>query len=331
MLSFNRSARLRLIYIILLSYFSVALIAHSFHQAYGQEEAQQKTSDKTVTDEGAEKENTEENADENNSEGKVLLIDRSKIDISAPVDHLTLKKGDLTHYLSEQEISPILAGSEDYLTLISTNTTANNKGVMILVPDWQQSASTPKALNYLHQVLPEKGWTSIKIQPPNKPENYPSTLLTQTEKDEENNKTLANYQQKLAMIMQAVTNKAKSYPGIIVVVVEGSNAAVLVNIYQQAGQENPMALIMLSGHLTDEKSNLQVAMNLAQIELPILDLYLTRDHPLVHSNALLRKKYVNQELKANYRQQQLRNINSSYYPQEILFKTITGWLKSIGW
>jgi len=325
MLSLNRSVLLRLLFIIILSYFSLALLSNSFHQTHAQENTE------AEAEEQQEKKPEESNEEDESTTKKLLMFDRSKIDISAPTDLLQLKKDDLNHYVPEQQISPILAGAEDYLTLISTNTTPNNKGVMILVPDWQQSASTPKALNYLHDMLPMQGWTTIKIQPPNMPQNYPSLMLSKAEQDEENEKTLDEYQKKLALIMQAVTNKAKSYPGIIVVVVEGSNAPLLVNIYQQAGQENPMALIMLSGHLNDDKNNLQSAINLSQIQLPILDLYLKRDHPLVQSNALLRKKYVNQELKANYRQHQLNNITSSYYPQETLIKLINGWLKSIGW
>jgi len=319
----------RLIFIIALNYFSIALLAGSFQQVNAQEKdvaAQEKKAD----------ENTEsideEKAEETGSEAPlVIMVDRSKIKMSDPVDHLKQKKDDLKHYLNQAQITPILAGAEDHLTLISTNTTPNNKGVMILVPDWQQSASTPKALNYLYEMLPDQGWTTIKVQPPNKPKNYPSVGLNQTERDEENNKSLEDYQKKLSLIIQAVTEKATNYPGIIVVVAEGSNASILINIYEQSNNEKPVALVMLSSHLNDDKNNLQTAINLSQLDLPVLDLYLKRDHPLVKSNSLLRKKYVNQEFKANYRQQQLNNITSSYYPKAKLLKTINGWLKSTGW
>ena len=179
---------LRLIFIITLSYFSLALFSSSFQQAHGQEDSTKEQEKKA--DESSESKSAEENSDESSvaATPSVIVIDRSKIKMTAPVDQLQQKKDDLNHYLNQEQITPILAGAEDHLILISTNTTVNNKGIMILVPDWHQSASTPKALNYLHEMLPKQGWTTIKVQPPNKPQNYPAVALTKTEQDEENKK-----------------------------------------------------------------------------------------------------------------------------------------------
>lgn len=256
---------------------------------------------------------------------------RSNIDIVAPVNALTTKKNDLKHYLAAEIIQPVLVGPEDHTTLVTTNNAINNKGVMILLPDWQQTAASPKALNALRKSFPDQGWTTISVQPPNKPENYPSYAIEQTARDEENSKTLSDYQQQLAKIIAAVTENAKGYPGIILVVAEGHHAALLLNIYQEALAEKPTAFIMLSAHLNDIQANVSAAKNLSLLELPVLDLYLKADNPLVMSSMKLRKKFVNQELKSNYRQKKIYNTHTGYYPTESLIKEINGWLKSIGW
>jgi len=262
---------------------------------------------------------------------KAPTINRSKLDIIAPIDEKIQKEHDLKHYLSSESVQPLLAGPDEHITLINTNSAENHKGVMILLPDWQQQATSPKAFNYLREALPKKGWTVISILPPNKPESYPSIALGNSAQLEDNQKTLAEYQQKLATILTAVTEKAKNYPGIIVVIAEGHHAALLPSIYQQNLVEQPMALISLSGHLNDEANSMLSAQHLSEIDLPVLDLYLKTDSRLIKNNVKLRKKMVNQALKSNFRQRELFNIQTGYYPKTGLVKEIIGWLKSIGW
>ena len=308
--------------------------------AYQQENTENKASEKTsenkdeTKSEDQNKDNQEENADSETSDEssqKTTKAPRSEIDILAPVDTLTNKKADLKNYLPAEIIQPLLVGPDDHTTLVSTNNAINNKGVMILLPDWQQTAASPKALNALRKNFPDQGWTTISVLPPNKPANYPSIAIDNTARAEENKKILDDYQQQLAKIIEAVTEKAKGYPGIIVVVAEGHNAALLFNIYKEELAEKPTALIIMSAHLNDDMANLTSATNLSLLELPVLDLYLKADNYLISKSIKLRKKLVNQELKSNFRQKKIYNIRTSYYPPTSLIKEINGWLKSIGW
>lgn len=253
------------------------------------------------------------------------------IEIQAPVALEQQHKDDINHYLQSDEINPLLAGPDDFITLIKNSNIANSKGVAILLADWQQTATSPKGLNYLRKNLPDQGWTTISIQPPSKPENYPSTALKSTEQQTENLESLTAYQLKLSAIMKTVMEKAQEYPGIFLVVVEGSHGALLTDLYQQEKIIPPNALILLSSYMFSHEANKQYASTLAQTSFPVLDLYLVRDHPLALSSAELRLSQANKEMKAFYRQQQLSNSSSSYYPQEALHIAIKGWLTSIGW
>lgn len=313
------------------------LLSTSYHaRAYAQGLAQQESSQEDKTN-NSEQDTSKEKATEKEKEADTPAptikkqLQRSKITIADPVDFSQQQNDDLTHYVPKQQIQKILVGPDEHLTLVETNAAPNSKGVFILLPDWQQSSTSPKAFNALRKHFPQHGWTTITIQPPNKPENYPSHATEHSQQETENKEIISNYQQQLAKILSAVNDKAKTYPGIIVLVSAGHHASLVSTIYQQELSEKPMAFISLSGYLEDDIGSEVAAKALAEIDLPTLDLYLKTDNRLVMKNIMLRKKAVNQELKSNFRQKQLFNIHTGFYPAPQLFKEINGWLKSIGW
>lgn len=256
---------------------------------------------------------------------------RSKIDIPDPVALSQQYKDDLQHYLTPSQVTPLLAGAQDFITLIEPDQSSNHKGVAILLPDWQQGATSPKALNFLRQKFPHQGWTTITIQPFDKPENYPSIAITDALRLEQNKEILDQYQQQLSAMMRTVMDQAKNYPGIFLVVAEGNHGALLADLYQQEKNELPNALILLSAYMLTDQDNQLFAQNVAQSELPVLDLFLKLDHPLALHNATKRRALAKQEFKTYYRQRQLNNYHTGYYPRDDLLIAINGWLKSIGW
>jgi hypothetical protein len=260
---------------------------------------------------------------------KAVIIKRPEI--FAPIDSQLQTEQDLTHYLTAEKITPMLAGAEDFITIINENTSSNQKGVMILLPDWEMTATSSNALNYLQKTLPSQGWTTITIQPPSRPVGYPSRTLKLSLQIEENTELLAQYQEKLVAMMTAVMNKAKDYPGIFVVVSKGSHAVLLANLYSTEKLAAPSAMVLLSGYMNTAADSLSFAKTLAKSEFPVLDLFLSRDQQLATTDAAIRKAQTTKEMKAYYRQVQLHNSQISYYPEEQLLRSINGWLKSIGW
>jgi hypothetical protein len=256
--------------------------------------------------------------------------------IKKPIALTKQHKEDIKHYLTADQVKPLLAGPDSYLTLVKRYTSANSKGVAILLPEWQQGATNPKAINYLRNILPSKGWSTIAIQPSNKPENYPSTAITVEEQKEENKLALDDYKNKLSTMLNAVMNTAKEYPGIVLVIAQGNNAALLVDLYSQEDSQPPNALVILSSyrqtnHALVNSVNEDFARQLAFTELPVLDLYLKHDNPLVLAKAAQRKSFAKQEMKVYFRQRQLNNNITGYYPEEELLSQINSWLKAIGW
>lgn len=259
-----------------------------------------------------------------------------EIIIKPPIELTKQHKDDLKHYLANDHMKPLLAGPDDYITLVQKYTSANSKGVAILLPEWQQGATNPKAINFLRNALPAQGWSTITIQPNNKPQNFPSLALTIAEQKKENTTTLKGYKDKLSALFNAVMNTATEYPGIVLVMAQGNNGALLVDILSQENSVKPNALILLSSYRQSNyalinSANEDFARQLAFSEIPTLDLYLKYDNAIILAKALQRKLMARQELKIYYRQRQLHNTVTGYYPEQELLSQINGWLKTIGW
>ena len=253
------------------------------------------------------------------------------VGVPLPVTTDELNARDINHYIDAQTVTKLLAGPNEIITLITTDTSHNSKGVAIILPDWQQTATNAKGLNYLRKTLPEQGWTTIAIQPPSRPDNYPSQALRVDEQAEENQKSLADYQRALRKIMTAVMTKAADYPGIFIVITQGNHGALLTDLYQKEDVESPSAFIVLSSYMPTVSANKEYARALADTEFPVLDLYLSKDHPLVENSASLRLTATKKTMKAYYRQTELKNMSPGYYPERDLVLAINGWLTKIGW
>ena len=244
---------------------------------------------------------------------------------------------DLKHYLPNSKVNPILVGTQEYITLINENTSPNNKGVAILIPDWQQGAMSPKAINFLRKALPKQGWTTISIQPNAKPDEFPSTALKLSAQIEENNIILDKYKASFLAMINTVSNKAKAYPGIVMMIVQGNHGAILIDLLESNEKlEAPNAIILLSSYvLTGEElldeSNSVFAKALANSEPAVLDLYLQHDNAIVIDKAPQRLALAKQEMKIYYRQRQLNNTTMGFYPDQVFITQINSWLKSIGW
>ncbi len=244
---------------------------------------------------------------------------------------------DLKHYLPSTNVKPILVGTQEYITLINENTSPNNKGVAILIPDWQQGAVNPKAINFLRKALPKQGWTTISIQPNAKPENFPSTALKLTDQIEENKISLDNYKTSFSAMIKTVSDKAKEYPGIVLMIAQGNHGAILIELLDSNEMlQAPNAIILLSSYvLTGERlldeANSEFAKKLANSEPAVLDLYLRHDNIIVIDKAPQRLALAKKEMKVYYRQRQLNNTTMGFYPDQPLITQINSWLKSIGW
>jgi len=265
-------------------------------------------------------------------EGKAGNKDDNNLkEVPAPTPSITLFKQDIENFISKKSVTPMMAGTDDFMTLVEKDLHPTDKGVMILVPEWQQSATSPKAINFLRKHLPTDGWATITIQPLEKPMIYPSRAEKEVERNTENEEAISAYTEQFIPMMAKVFEEAANYPGIFVVVAEGNNAAILIDLFEQQQLPMPNAMVMLSAHQLNEADNQRLALTIAESDLPILDLYLSSDNNWVHHFVKLRQQIARREMKTYFRQRQFKSFSPGYYPEQSLAKSIKGWIASIGW
>ncbi|OKY26106.1 MULTISPECIES: DUF3530 family protein [Thalassotalea] len=305
---------------------SSAISSRSFSQENQEQETQQNTSESTP-EKASEKTTNKADAETVTNEQQ----SPEKAEISLPKTLPEIYALDLKHYLPEGEYENIMVDDNEHVALVTTHDSELPKGIAILIPEWQQPATSPQAINELRKILPKQGWTTFSLQPLDKPENYPSNALDDAAKATENAEQLAQYQQQLAPLIAASIEKAKSFPGIIILIAQGQNAAQILSILQQPEFAKPNAYIMLSAYMPTTQETQIAAEHLTDLTLPILDVSLKADHFQVPRNVALRTKYVKQLAKSQYRQTTLFNFTTGYYDANALATQIKGWLTSLGW
>lgn len=299
----------------------MAQSAFAEQQTETSEQTSTATENPVSTEANTESPNPEDSASDNSD----------KVNITEPISKQAQYLTDIEKSIDKSLITPVLIGTEEVLTITEPDSHSSDKGVVILLPDWQQNATSPKAINFLRQHLPTEGWTTITIQPLPKPASYPSQNEKTELANEENQQTLKEYQQELVKVVDAVMQKAVEYPGVFLLITEGSNGAILLDAYQQELVMQPNAIVLLSAYLPSVEGNNLLASNVATSELPILDLYLSKDNHWLSHIMTPRLRAAKKEMKIYYRQRKLTTFNVGYYPEDELAVTIKGWLASIGW
>lgn len=262
-----------------------------------------------------------QDSEENKPESQRVLV--------PPADYFSQQQDDIKHYLNQ--VTETLVGTQSHALLEQKSNTPINKGTVLLLPDWHDFIAPAQHLAYLAKTLPDMGYTTISIQPPAMPENYPSTAITEEERATQNKALLDDYLRQLQALMVNVMEKAQQQQGAILVATAGSNAGFLMSLYQEAAIPVPQAFIMLSAYQLTDQQDLAFAKAVSESELPTLDLYLKHDNMRVEPSVNMRQKESTRNLKVEYRQYKLNNFATGYYPQENTRKAIEGWLASMGW
>jgi hypothetical protein len=292
-------------------------------------QAKQTSADKAGQQESSEKTEPPAQASENKAaSSQESATPRAKAVMPIAVSDWHL--ADTHYYEKPQTIRKQLAGDSDFITLIEPDLSGNPKGVAIVLPDWQQHLAHPKAVGQLRKELPAKGWHIIALLPPEKPDNFPQTWGTKEEIKLANQMALTAYQSELMLRMKAVLQNAQNFPGPIMVIASGANAALLPQLFNEKKLPQPSIFVALSSYLPSADGNENAAQALASTRFPVLDLYLDKDNLWVLDNAPRRKIWAQKKLKISYRQQRLLSTDRQYPPGELSHK-ILSWLKSLGW
>ncbi|WNO62138.1 DUF3530 family protein [Rheinheimera sp. MMS21-TC3] len=209
-----------------------------------------------------------------------------------------------------------LSAESAFMALFLPRVTGFQQGTVILIADANEHAASPKYINYLRKHLTELGWNTLSIMPP------PISLF--------DTNSLNSYQQQLQQRTATAINYAKREPGAIVIISQGSSAAIINQLYAQQQLTTPAALIILGTYSPVPELNKQFAQAIASHAVPVLDISNSADNEWGLSQLKQRQQQVEKNFKAVYRQRLIAGSGYSESNQSWVLQEIYGWLVSIG-
>lgn len=209
-----------------------------------------------------------------------------------------------------------LSADTDFTALFLPRVTGFQQGTVILVADANEHAASPKYINYLRKNLTELGWNTLSIMPP------AISLL-----DEDN---FSTYQQQLKQRTAVAISYASREPGAIVIIGQGSSAAIINQLYAQQQLATTAALIILGSYIPDFELNKALAQAIASHAVPVLDISNSEDNEWVLSQLKQRQQQVAKNFKAIYRQRLITGSSYDEQNQSWVLQEIYGWLLSLG-
>lgn len=224
---------------------------------------------------------------------------------------------DLSRQILPEEVK-MLGTQSPFLVLQRESMTPSTKGTVLLIPDATGHAASAKHIDALRQQLNDYGWNTLAVMPP----DIPETLNTDD--------AVQRYQTALQQRMSQVQQQAMQDAGSIVVIAQGSSAAVLNRLYVASALPEPAALILLGAYLPEDQQNRALARAIASHPIPTLDINHVQDNRFVRSQLQLRQKLANKLLKPVYRQRLITGSGYNTDVQQWVLQEIYGWLTSVG-
>ncbi|MDF3124789.1 DUF3530 family protein [Rheinheimera sp. 1928-s] len=247
-----------------------------------------------------------------------LLLFVVHIQVAAAASMEEWHKADLTWQLPADEITELLAGDTSFLALKRAAFTAKVKGTMLFIPDWSQHASSPKNLNLLRKEFNDYGWDTLAIAVPDSP----------LQDDEQ---ALQNYKDQLQQRIEVAMQSAMAENSTVIIVAQGSSAALISQLYADKKLQEPQSLILLEAYLPAAEQQRSLPLAIAKQQVPTLDLIQQQGNQQVAAQWLLRKQLARQQQKLLYRQREISGLSAQAETQQQVFKEIYGWLSYQGY
>ncbi|EWH08653.1 hypothetical protein DS2_16284 [Catenovulum agarivorans DS-2] len=256
-----------------------------------------------------------------------------------PPSEYQVASADLLRYAPETEIRSLMAGDSQFTALISEQDGSVIRGSALLLPDISLHPNQSATFYQLRYALNQYGWISVAgIMP---------EIMHQQLKDEQQLKQLIErphntldvvvedtqkqYINQLQLVMSSMLEEASAYPGLIMLVAQGATAGWLVEGLASEQLEMPDVLVLISPYLPDRQLNQKLPAKIAQLPVPILDVWSERDNPWAKATVIARKKASKRYLTMHYRQRELFGFRGLESTDARLGKEIYGYVTYLGW
>ena len=284
----------------------------------------------------------------------VLTMPLQAADFITPTPWSTVVSSDLSRLMPQDELKPLLAGDTEFLSLYREHMSAQQRGVVLIIPDWQHLPTNNDGVNFLRTQLNDLGYATLAMTVPDidwqavpaETENAQSEPAdsNQTANNESSaaplkapvhvdaiaqisNAIIDNYKLNLIARFNALYQSALNEDGKIVVIAQGASAALLLEHYGEFPNTDIDAFVSLSSYLPNTERNQQLNAIISTISPPLLDIYYSIDNPDLLLSVADRKRWVKRHSKYDYRQRELFGLRSQQH--ERLTKEVDGFLRRL--
>lgn len=288
----------------------------------------------------------------------VLTMPLQAADFITPTPWSTVVSSDLSRLMPQDELKPLLAGDTEFLSLYREHMSAQQRGVVLIIPDWQHLPTNNDGINFLRTQLNDLGYATLAMTVPDidwqavpaETENAQSETTDSNQADNAessasaaplkapvhvdaiaqiSNAIIDNYKLNLIARFNALYQSALNEDGKIVVIAQGASAAVLLEHYGEFPNTDIDAFVSLSSYLPNTERNQQLNAIISTISPPLLDIYYSIDNPDLLLSVADRKRWVKRHSKYDYRQRELFGLRSQPEQHERLTKEVDGFLRRL--
>ncbi|WP_404400223.1 alpha/beta hydrolase family protein [Idiomarina seosinensis] len=239
---------------------------------------------------------------------------------------------DLQRYLPPDQLVWLETDNDDrYLALYQQPMVSFARGYMVHLPNWNLHPLQSPLISHLYQQAPLFGWHSWALVPPSRAIRQHQLQQHQSGSVYYQPVDQSFFDQPIEALAQRITQlneEVVDEPGFSVWVVEGITAAIAVKLLTERPELMPDTLIVIDMYLPQRQLNNEVAEQLSQLQLPVLDIYTANANAWAAKSQPKRQQYSQKHQHVNYRQQALLS-SAATAPQE-LTRAIKGWLKHQG-
>jgi hypothetical protein len=253
-----------------------------------------------------------------------------------PTPWTTQLEHNIAEYIPTEELKTYTTESEEtFSALYLPYMTEEKRGIVILIPDWQQSPADSFGFDYLRKSLTDDGFDTYSIVVPEI--NWQADLLTSDDSgtsdkphDLISEAVIDDYKKRL------FERFTKIYEGLVmrpneqlVVLSKGTSAGVLAEHFAKIPSMRVNAFVSISAMLPNSKRNKHLPATLSLVGPALLDLFHSTDTPFVTNSMHERTRWAKRNAKYDYRQRELYGLPFEEPQQQRLHKEMTGFLRQL--
>lgn len=243
-----------------------------------------------------------------------------------------LANDDLQRYLPPDQLVWLDDGGDNrFLALHNESMASFARGQLVHLPDWTLHPLQSTVISQSYQHSADSGWESWAILPPAIPleshqlsQGQAQSVFPQVVDESFFDPHVEALQQR----MERLNERLQQAPGFNVWVVEGITAAIVVKLLTRQPQLMPDGLVVVNMYLPQMQLNKAVSRQLAQLQLPLLELHSESANTWVVNSQKLRHQFSQKYQQISFRQRTIMGQGSvaerSYNSQ------LEGWLRHQG-